>query len=87
MQKEMRIGEAKWRVGASIPLPTACEAVALPFELTPQNHQSVPRLVPVCRVAPAGETQRLHRTVTARTTGEREASRAAAKVTAKIIRN
>ena len=42
----------KWRVGVSIPLPTACEAVALPFELTPQNrHAAAPRL-PVRRLRP-----------------------------------
>lgn len=44
-----RARAAKWRVGVSIPLPTACEAVALPFELTPQNRHSVPRRHPVCR--------------------------------------
>ena len=26
----------KWRIGASIPLPAACKAAALPFELIPR---------------------------------------------------
>lgn len=50
--KEMERGQ-KWRVGASIPLPTACEAVALPFELTPQNRYTAAPRVPVGWLRPA----------------------------------
>lgn len=32
-----------WRIGVSIPLPTACEAVALPFELIPHIFLNLPR--------------------------------------------
>lgn len=31
----MHDGKRLWRLGASIPLPRACEARALPFELNP----------------------------------------------------
>ena len=46
-----------WRVGVSIPLPTACEAVALPFELTPQKQWRKHSRLPLCRLGAPGRAE------------------------------
>ena len=39
MQIEKKnVGDVKWRIWVSIPVPPACKAGTLPFELIPQLH-------------------------------------------------